>query len=387
MVDFQYKKGAEGPLKVWLVSVAIGREIHRDAALELDELATSYGYQVVGLTEARREKPDSKFFLGSGKIEEIKNAATEAGASVLIFDVALSPAQQRNIDRETKFVVLDRTELILEIFRQRAKTREGRLQVELARLEHLSTRLVRGWTHLERQRGGLSKTGGPGEKQIELDRRMLGARVKALREQLKKLEKQRNTQRRARQRGQAFTVALVGYTNAGKSTLFNALTKGGVYAADQLFATLDTTARRWYLGEGESAVLSDTVGFIRGLPHQLVEAFKSTLDEAVQADLLLHVVDASSPARQEQMDEVDKVLKEIGAQDVPRLTVFNKIDLCEREPSVVNGDDGLPKAVSISAAKGFGIDMLNEAVRILSEEEPPVEEEIDDEDWLKEFEP
>lgn len=387
MVDFQYKKGAEGPLKVWLVSVAIGREIHRDAALELDELATSCGYQVVGLTEARREKPDSKFFLGSGKIEEIKNAATEAGASVLIFDVALSPAQQRNIDRETKFVVLDRTELILEIFRQRAKTREGRLQVELARLEHLSTRLVRGWTHLERQRGGLSKTGGPGEKQIELDRRMLGARVKALREQLKKLEKQRNTQRRARQRGQAFTVALVGYTNAGKSTLFNALTKGGVYAADQLFATLDTTARRWYLGEGESAVLSDTVGFIRGLPHQLVEAFKSTLDEAVQADLLLHVVDASSPARQEQMDEVDKVLKEIGAQDVPRLTVFNKIDLCEREPSVVNGDDGLPKAVSISAAKGFGIDMLNEAVRILSEEEPPVEEEIDDEDWLKEFEP
>lgn len=387
MVDFQYKKGAEGPLKVWLVSVAIGREIHRDAALELDELATSCGYQVVGLTEARREKPDPKFFLGSGKIEEIKNAATEAGASVLIFDVALSPAQQRNIDRETKFVVLDRTELILEIFRQRAKTREGRLQVELARLEHLSTRLVRGWTHLERQRGGLSKTGGPGEKQIELDRRMLGARVKALREQLKKLEKQRNTQRRARQRGQAFTVALVGYTNAGKSTLFNALTKGGVYAADQLFATLDTTARRWYLGEGESAVLSDTVGFIRGLPHQLVEAFKSTLDEAVQADLLLHVVDASSPARQEQMDEVDKVLKEIGAQDVPRLTVFNKIDLCEREPSVVNGDDGLPKAVSISAAKGFGIDMLNEAVRILSEEEPPVEEEIDDEDWLKEFEP
>ncbi len=387
MVDFQYKKGAEGPLKVWLVSVAIGREIHRDAALELDELATSCGYQVVGLTEARREKPDPKFFLGSGKIEEIKNAATEAGASVLIFDVALSPAQQRNIDRETKFVVLDRTELILEIFRQRAKTREGRLQVELARLEHLSTRLVRGWTHLERQRGGLSKTGGPGEKQIELDRRMLGARVKALREQLKKLEKQRNTQRRARQRGQAFTVALVGYTNAGKSTLFNALTKGGVYAADQLFATLDTTARRWYLGEGESAVLSDTVGFIRGLPHQLVEAFKSTLDEAVQADLLLHVVDASSPARQEQMDEVDKVLKEIGAQDVPRLTVFNKIDLCEREPSVVNGDDGLPKAVSISAAKGLGIDMLNEAVRVLSEEEPPVEEEIDDEDWLKEFEP
>ena len=227
-----YEQRDEHALKVWLVSVLIGRDIYRDAAQELSELASSCGYDVLGLTEAKRDRPDPKTFLGSGKIEEIKEEATACGAQALIFDVALSPAQQRNIEKATNLLVWDRTNLILEIFRQRAKTREGRLQVELARLTHLSTQLVRGWSHLERQRGGLSKTGGPGEKQLELDRRMLGSRVKALKEQLKKLEKQRNTQRKSRQKGDLLTVALVGYTNAGKSTLFNRLTRSGVYAAD-----------------------------------------------------------------------------------------------------------------------------------------------------------
>lgn len=385
-MDFQYEKGDDAPGKVWLVSVLIGRELHRDAASELSELASSCGYQVVGLTEAKRDRPDPKTFLGSGKIEEIKAEALSRQAQALIFDVALSPAQQRNIEKAVGLEVLDRTNLILEIFRQRAKTREGRLQVELARLTHLSTRLVRGWTHLERQRGGLSKTGGPGEKQIELDRRMIAARVKALKEQLKKLERQRNTQRKSRQRGDVLTVALVGYTNAGKSTLFNRLTRGDVYAADQLFATLDTTARKCFVGDGVEVVLSDTVGFIRGLPHQLIEAFKSTLDEAAQADLLLHVIDSSSPAREEQMMEVDKVLEEIGAAKVPRLLVFNKIDLEGKSPFMTRAEDGTPKAVGISAASGCGLDLLKDAIREIAEKEPPAEEEPDNEDWLAEFE-
>lgn len=371
-----------------MVSVGIGREIHRDAAIELSELATSCGYEVCGITEAKREKPDPKFFLGSGKTEEIASLAKQSSASVLIYDIALSPAQQRNIEQTTGLETLDRTSLILEIFRLRAKTREGRLQVELARLTHLSTRLVRGWTHLERQRGGLSKTGGPGEKQIELDRRMIATRVKALKEQLKRLEKQRNTQRKSRQKGELMTVALVGYTNAGKSTLFNRLTRGNVYAADQLFATLDTTARRCYVGEGKEVVLSDTVGFIRGLPHQLIEAFKSTLDEAAQADLLLHVVDSSSPAREEQMSEVDKVLKEIGAGHLPQLVVYNKIDLEEKPPFISRDANGVPKAVGLSAQTGEGIELLQGAIRELIDLDEK-EEEIqttDDESWLIPFE-
>jgi GTP-binding protein HflX len=390
VVDFQYQKGTDGPLKVWVVSVTVGREFFRDAEEEILELVSSCGYAAQGLTQAKRDKPDPKFFLGSGKVAEIAEEAKKAGAALLIFDVALSPSQQRNIEKETGLGVLDRTELILEIFRQRAKTKEGRLQVELARLEHLSTRLVRGWTHLERQRGGMSKTGGPGEKQIELDRRMIASRIKALKDQLKKLERQRNTQRKARQKGLALTVSLVGYTNAGKSTLFNRLTKEGVYAADQLFATLDTTARRLYLNESESVVLSDTVGFIRGLPHQLVEAFKSTLDEAVQADLLLHVVDSSSPARQDQIQEVESVLKEIGASEVPTLLVLNKIDVQGAEPSLVRGADGKVTAVSISAKTGAGIELLKEAVIEASknyrEECLHEAEQEADEEWLREFE-
>lgn len=385
-MDFQYEKGADGPQKVWLVVVTLARQIHKDAAEELTELARSCGYDVQGITEAKREKPDPKTFLGSGKIEEVAQLARDSGSTILIFDVVLSPAQQRNIETTTKLAVLDRTSLILEIFRQRAKTKEGRLQVELARLTHLSTRLVRGWTHLERQRGGLSKTGGPGEKQIELDRRMISVRIKALKEQLKKLEKQRNTQRKSRQRGQILTVALVGYTNAGKSTLFNRLTRGEVYAADQLFATLDPTARRCFVDENTEVVLSDTVGFIRGLPHQLIEAFKSTLDEAAQADLLLHVVDSSSPTREEQIAEVNKVLKEIGADKVSQLMVYNKIDKESNDPFLTFDDKGRPKAVALSAVTGAGIDLLRQAIaKIANTEEEPEEE--DDEDWLKEFEP
>lgn len=376
-------------MKVWLVSVLIGRDIYRDAAQELSELASSCGYDVLGLTEAKRDRPDPKTFLGSGKIEEIKEEATACGAQALIFDVALSPAQQRNIEKATNLLVWDRTNLILEIFRQRAKTREGRLQVELARLTHLSTRLVRGWSHLERQRGGLSKTGGPGEKQLELDRRMLGSRVKALKEQLKKLEKQRNTQRKSRQKGDLLTVALVGYTNAGKSTLFNRLTRSGVYAADQLFATLDTTARRCYVGEDTEVVLSDTVGFIRGLPYQLIEAFKSTLDEAAQADLLLHVIDSSNIAQEEQISEVNKVLEEIGAKDIPRILVYNKLDASGKPPFLTSDDSGRPIAVGVSAQTGEGLDLLKDAIReiaVAEHEKVQTEEEPDNEDWLAEFE-
>ena len=381
-------KRDEQALRVWLVPVLVGREIYRDAAQELTELATSCGYHVLGITEAKRDKPDARTFLGTGKIEEIKLEALAHKAQALIFDVALSPSQQRNIEKATGLYVWDRTSLILEIFRQRAKTREGRLQVELARLTHQATRLVRGWTHLERQRGGLSKTGGPGEKQIELDRRMLGKRVKILKDQLKKLERERNTQRRARQRGDLLTVALVGYTNAGKSTLFNRLTKSGVYAADQLFATLDTTARRCFVGEDTEVILSDTVGFIRGLPHQLIEAFKSTLDEAAQADLLLHVIDSSNVAREEQIAEVNKVLEEIGAGDVPRILVYNKIDVNERSPFITKNDKGEPVAVGISAQTGEGLDLLREAILYEAQKEPEPEEELqtDNEDWLAEFE-
>jgi len=283
-------------------------------------------------------------------------------ATVVVFDVPLSPAQQRNLERALDVAVLDRELLILDIFAQRAKSSEGKLQVEVAQLEHLATRLVRGWTHLERQRGGLGKTGGPGEKQIELDRRQIGVRVKRLRERLKALGKQRRTQRRARSRRDVFSVSLVGYTNAGKSTLFNALTRGDSYAADQLFATLDTTSRRCFVADERPVVLSDTVGFIRGLPHQLIDAFKSTLEESIEADLLLHVVDASSAARDAQMAEVDRVLAEIGAADVPRLLVFNKADRLERPAAVERDACGRIRAVFVSAATGDGVEFLRDAI-------------------------
>ncbi|WP_082151619.1 GTPase HflX [Caenimonas sp. SL110] len=316
-----------------LVGVDLGLP-HFDGQLEeLGLLAQTAGLNPVARITCKRKAPDAALFIGKGKADEIKMLADELGATEVLFDQALSPAQQRNLERHLDRPVNDRTLLILEIFGQRARSHEGKLQVELARLQYVSTRLVRRWSHLERQTGGAGVRGGPGEKQIELDRRMVGDAIKRTRERLEKLKKQRQTQRRQRERRGAFNISLVGYTNAGKSTLFNALVKARAYAADQLFATLDTTTRQLYLadtqnenGVGRSVSLSDTVGFIRDLPHGLIEAFRATLQEAADADLLLHVVDAANPNHPEQIAEVQSVLQEIGAGDVPQILVFNKID-------------------------------------------------------------
>ncbi|WP_374412227.1 GTPase HflX [Hydrogenophaga sp.] len=310
-----------------LVGVDFGLP-HFDHELEeLGLLAQTAGFAVADRVTCKRKAPDPALFVGSGKADEIKLLAQSSGASEVLFDQALSPAQQRNLERALGMPVNDRTLLILQIFAQRARSHEGKLQVELARLQYLSTRLVRRWTHLERQTGGIGLRGGPGETQIELDRRMIGEAIKRTKERLEKVKKQRATQRRQRERRDAFMISLVGYTNAGKSSLFNALVKARTYAADQLFATLDTTTRQLYLGEaGRSVSLSDTVGFIRDLPHSLVDAFAATLQEAAEADLLLHVVDASNPSHLEQIHSVLGVLRDIGADQVPQVLIFNKLD-------------------------------------------------------------
>ena len=312
---------------VLLIGVDFGAP-HFDAELqELGLLASAAGLRPVARLTCKRKAPDAALFVGSGKADEIRELAQLHGAREVLFDQALSPAQQRNLERHLQLPVNDRTLLILEIFAQRARSHEGKLQVELARLQYLSTRLVRRWSHLERQRGGIGGRGGPGETQIELDRRMIGEAIKRTKERLVKLKRQRSTQRRQRERRETFNISLVGYTNAGKSTLFNALVKARAYAADQLFATLDTTTRQLYLGEQAGSVsLSDTVGFIRDLPHGLVDAFQATLQEVVDADLLLHVVDAANPGFPEQIAQVQRVLGEIGALDIPQLLVFNKLD-------------------------------------------------------------
>ena len=310
-----------------LVGVDLGHPNFDGELEELGLLAQTAGMAPVARVTCKRRAPDAALFIGSGKADEIKLLAVQTGASEVLFDQSLSPGQQRNLERHIGLPVNDRTFLILEIFAQRARSHEGKLQVELARLQYLSTRLVRRWSHLERQSGGIGMRGGPGEAQIELDRRMIGETIKRTKERLAKVKKQRQTQRRQRERRDAFNISLIGYTNAGKSTLFNALVKARAYAADQLFATLDTTTRQLYLGEaGRSVSLSDTVGFIRDLPHGLVDAFQATLQEAIDADLLLHVVDASNDDYVEQIAQVQRVLTEIDAQDIPQLLVFNKTD-------------------------------------------------------------
>ncbi len=354
-----------------LVGVDVGGKGHFDATLdELALLAASAGDLVVARVTAKRRAPDPALFVGSGKADEIKALVAATDAHGVIFDQALSPAQQRNLEQHLGVAVADRTGLILDIFGQRAQSHEGKLQVELARLQYQATRLVRRWSHLERQQGGIGQRGGPGEAQIELDRRMIGERIKTVKERLEKVKRQRGTQRKARERRGSFRVSLVGYTNAGKSTLFNALVKARAYAADQLFATLDTTTRALWLGESQSSVsLSDTVGFIRDLPHKLVEAFEATLHEAAEADLLLHVIDAASPQLSEQMAEVERVLQDIGASAVPQILVYNKCDLLEdsrqsREPSDwIEAHAGVRRQrVFVSAATGQGLADLRAAI-------------------------
>ena len=357
-----------------LVGVDFGLP-HFDHDLEeLGLLAETAGLNPVARLTCKRKAPDAALFVGTGKAEEIRMLAQAEGAAEVLFDQALSPVQQRNLERAIGMPVNDRTLLILEIFAQRARSHEGKLQVELARLQYLSTRLVRRWSHLERQQGGIGGRGGPGETQIELDRRMIGEAIKRTKERLTKVKRQRQTQRRQRERREAFNISLVGYTNAGKSTLFNALVKARAYAADQLFATLDTTTRQLYLGDqeggGRSVSLSDTVGFIRDLPHGLVEAFQATLQEATDADLLLHVVDAANPAWHEQMQEVQRVLGEIGALEVPQLVVFNKLDAVDaaKRPLALQDrmdlDGRLLDRIFVSAQSGEGLPVLrNELAR------------------------
>ncbi|MET0231294.1 MAG: ribosome rescue GTPase HflX [Rhodanobacteraceae bacterium] len=354
---------------------------HHDAAAleEFGELARSAGASVVGTLTARVEKPNPRYYVGSGKAEELAERRKALDADLILVNRALSPVQERNLEKLTECRVVDRTGLILDIFAQRARSHEGKLQVELAQLKHMATRLVRGWTHLERQRGGAIGLRGPGETQLELDRRIIGERMKALQKRLDKVEVQRNQARRARQRNAVPVVALVGYTNAGKSTLFNVLTGSDVYAADKLFATLDPTVRKLEGLESGPLVLADTVGFIRDLPHDLVAAFRSTLAEARDADLLLHVVDASDPERDDRMTDVDSVLREIGAGDLPQVLVYNKIDLIDSAPKndaesetprapigmpprLDSIDGGKTSRAWVSAATGAGLDGLKAAI-------------------------
>ncbi|MGA7950775.1 MAG: ribosome rescue GTPase HflX [Thiobacillaceae bacterium] len=355
---FERHAGGE---KALLVALDFGEPDFLDSTEELQRLAESAGLDIPGLIKGKRSRPDPRYFVGSGKAEEIGVQVAATGAEVVIFNHELSPAQERNLEKLISCRVVDRVSLILDIFARRAQSAEGKLQVELAQLAHLSTRLVRGWTHLERQKGGIGLR-GPGETQLETDRRLIGKRVKLLKARLEKLEKQREVQRRARARNQVFSVTVVGYTNAGKSTLFNALTRAGVYAADQLFATVDTTSRKLYLSGCGEVVLSDTVGFITQLPHELIAAFHATLEAATRADLLLHVVDGASPIRDHQIDEVNQVLQQIGASQIAQLQVLNKIDLTRLEPGIERDEYGKMVSVRVSARTGAGLDLLRQAI-------------------------
>jgi len=345
-----------------LVHINFSDETSKEDLQELQMLASSAGVSALDVITGTRRSPNAKYFVGSGKVEEIANAVRANSADVVIFNHALSPSQERNIEKVCQCRVLDRTSLILDIFAQRARTHEGKLQVELAQLKHISTRLVRGWTHLERQKGGIGLR-GPGETQLETDRRLLRERIKSITKRLEKVQTQREQGRRARVRNELPTVSLVGYTNAGKSTLFNSVTTAGVYAADQLFATLDPTLRKIELQDIGSAVLADTVGFIRHLPHDLVAAFKATLQETQSADLLLHVVDYSDDKYRENIDQVNEVLEEIQASEVKQLIVCNKIDRLDGvEPRIDRDEDGMPVRVWLSARESKGLDLLSAAL-------------------------
>lgn len=344
-----------------LVSLDFGDPDHAESLQEMQQLVASAGVATRAVVKGRRQKPDAAYFAGRGKVTEISESVSAHRAPLVIFNHDLSPVQERNLEHELKCRVVDRTSLILDIFAQRARSHEGKLQVELAQLEHLATRLVRGWSHLERQKGGIGLR-GPGETQLETDRRLLAKRVKVLKEKLVRVRRQREVQRRARSRSNVLSVSLVGYTNAGKSTLFNRLTHADAYAADQLFATLDTTTRRLYLESGAPVVLSDTVGFIRHLPHSLVAAFRATLEETARADLLLHVVDASSPTRDAQIDAVNEVLAEIGAEDIPQVMVYNKIDRTQIAARSESDQYGRIARAWISAHSGEGLNLVRLAL-------------------------
>ena len=347
-------------ISVVLVSLDFSDRNYAENLEELWQLAASDELAISAVVKGARSRPDPATFAGSGKVDEIALVLEQAGASLVVFNHDLSPAQQRNLEQRLKCRVIDRTSLILDIFAQRAKSHEGKLQVELAQLEHLATRLVRGWSHLERQKGGIGLR-GPGETQLETDRRLLGKRVKLLKEKLVKFQRQREIQRRSRQRAQVMSVSIVGYTNAGKSTLFNKLTRGDAYVADQLFATLDATTRKLFIPDHGPLVISDTVGFIRDLPHTFVAAFRATLEETVQADLLLHVVDAGSPNRKEQIEEVNKVLKEIGADSIPQILVLNKIDLINLSAGGAGygrNECGRIAQIRLSAKTGEGLEFI-----------------------------
>jgi len=345
-----------------LVHVDFRNESDREELDEFYELVDSAGAEICELITTKRQNPDPKFFVGKGKIQEIKDAVELYEADVVIVNHALSPAQERNISQALDCQVLDRVGLILDIFAQRARSHEGKLQVELAQLKRMSTRLVKGWTHLDRQ-GGIGAR-GPGETQLESDRRLVQGRIKQLEARINKVRKQRDLGRRSRKRSELPTITIVGYTNAGKSTLFNTMTSAGVYAEDRLFATLDSTLRRVHLPGCGPVIFADTVGFIRHIPHDLVTAFRSTLEETNEADLLIHLVDAADPHREEKMKDVAEVIAEVGAQDVPQLTVFNKIDLLDPrvEAKVDMNDEGVPERVWLSAHSGQGIDLLMDSV-------------------------